>query len=80
MNIVEEYRSRIRHATNLDEKKAIAAELHQLADTFDEVQRGNYEQTMQEVRLDITRQLEIIDPVAQHTEAILSRYTSMVKG
>ncbi|WP_168207867.1 hypothetical protein [Spirosoma sp. KCTC 42546] len=80
MNIVDEYRNRIRKATNLDEKKAIAAELHLLADTFDKVQRSNYEQAMQELRSDIAFQLEVIDPISQRAEAILSQYSSVVKG
>ncbi|MVM38226.1 hypothetical protein GO730_12655 [Spirosoma sp. HMF3257] len=80
MNIVDEYRNRIRKATNLDEKKAIAAELHQLANTFDEVQRSNYEQAMQELRSDIVLQLEVIDPISRRAEAILSRYSSVAKG
>lgn len=78
MKEVEEYRNRIRAAQTLDEKKAIAAELHHLADTFNESQREEYQLAMRAIKDDIAVKLESIAPYAQRAEELISRIQSRV--
>lgn len=74
MNLVEEYRTRIGQATSLDQKKALAAELHQLTDTFDDAQWADYKQAMTRLREDVAKQLIALEPYVGRAGAVLSRY------
>lgn len=78
MKEVEEYRNRIRAAKTLDEKKAIAAELHQLADTFNESQQKEYRLAMRTIEDGILVKLQAIEPYAQRAEELISRIKSRV--
>jgi hypothetical protein len=78
MKEVEQYRNRVREAATLDEKKAIAAELHRLADTFNESQREEYRLAMHSIDEEIVAKLEAIAPYAQQAEELISRIKSRV--
>lgn len=78
MKVVEEYQKRIRPAATLDEKKALAAELHRLSDTFNESQREEYQSAMAAIRDDIADKLEALTPHVQRAEALLARIKSGV--
>lgn len=78
MEIIEAYRVRIRQATSTDEKQAIAAELHQLADTFDEPTKAAYRLAMKKLRDDIADRLEAVGPRAEQATEIISRLQSQV--
>lgn len=80
MQIIDEYRTRIHQANTLEQKKALAAELHQLSDSFTESQKAEYEHAMRKLRRDIAYQLEAIEPISQRAEAILSRYALVDKS
>ena len=77
MNVVNEYRTRIHQAETPEQKQALAAELHRLADSFDKVQREEYEQAMRELRQDVAQQLKAISPASDRAEAILKRYAKI---
>ena len=78
MNEVEEYRDRIRQATSIEEKQAIAAELHRLAETFDESKKAAYELAMKKLREDIADRLDAVTPYAKRAEELLNRIKSRV--
>ena len=79
MKEIDEYRNRIRQAVSTEEKKAIAAELHQLAEAFDGPKRAEYELAMQKLREDIQERMKDIDPLVKRAEAILNRHNQPVK-
>ncbi len=78
MNEIEAYRSRIRQAVSVEEKQAIAAELHRLADTFDATKKAAYEQAMEKLREDIADRLDAAAPYARRAEELLNRIKSRV--
>ncbi len=77
MDIVNEYRNRIHQAETLEQKQALAAELHQLTDTFNAQQTGEYELAMRKLQQDIAQQLDAISPVNERALAILNRYANI---
>ncbi|GAB4028236.1 hypothetical protein [Spirosoma koreense] len=78
MKEIEEYRRRIQQASTLEEKKAIAAELHRLADTFDESQQQEYQSAMGALKNDLITRLETMDPYIQQAEELVARIKARV--
>lgn len=74
MKIVDDYRTRIQQADTTEQKRALAGELHHLADSFDSHGKAEYEQAMNELRQHIAQQLDAIDPINERAKAILNRY------
>lgn len=71
MDIINEYQTRVRQASTTEEKKAIAAELHQLATTFSIEQRKEYEEAMQQQLNDVVVKMSMIDPVIQRAQNLV---------
>ena len=78
MKEIEAYRARIKQAATIDEKKAIATELHRLANTFNEDQKAEYASAMNLLRNDILAQLQEMEPLMQRAEELLNRIESRV--
>lgn len=72
MDIVNQYRTKVQQAITKEEKKAIAAELHQLATTFNPEQREEYEETMRYIHEEMIAKFSVIDPVIQRAQDLLA--------
>jgi hypothetical protein len=70
--LVQEYRFKIRQAGNVIEKKRLAAELHQLAMSFDEVHRNEYNIAMQKITNEVKAKMALMDPIIQQAEELLA--------
>lgn len=77
MKIVDDYRTRIQQADTTEQKRMLANELHQLADSFSTSERDEYEQAMHELRQQISQQLNTINSVNERAIDILNRYTAI---
>ena len=72
MQIVDEYKNRLQQATTTSEKAAIAAELHQLASTFNTDQRKEYEEAMRQMHQAVEAKLPIIDAVVEKAHSLMA--------
>lgn len=78
MKEIEVYRDRIRQAATIEEKEAIAAELHRLADTFGEARQAEYASAMSLLRDDIAVRLAEMEPLVKRANELLNRIKSRV--
>jgi|GEM_PF-2700738 len=72
MKIVDEYYERIKQAASVEEKKAIATELHTLAQQFDSVNRSEYEGAMREKLFQVVATLPEIDAAVHKTQNLIA--------
>jgi uncharacterized Rossmann fold enzyme len=72
MKIVDEYHERLKQAASVEEKKAIAAELHVLAQQFDSVKRNEYERAMREKSFQVVSALPEIDAVVHKAKSLIA--------
>ena len=72
MQIVDEYKHRVEQAATMSEKADIAAELHQLASTFDADQRNEYEEAMRQMRQTLDARIPLMDAAVEKAEHIMA--------
>ncbi len=76
MKIVDEYYDRLKQAASLEEKQAVAAELHLLARQFDPVKRQEYERAMREKSSQVVDSLPEIDAAVYKAKNLIAAIES----